>query len=142
MDLGRSVAGCGGRRPSCAKVGIDIAFTKARPGADADHYHHRHFSGIQKSRGDLRLHRLHRPPIREKPIPAMAFRISPRGRKTATRTQTRAMRTVAAKATSPTVRDNPLKNNAADGADGTDANLPAPIWAGKNREAPGWSTRL
>ena len=42
----------------------------------------------------------------------------------------------------PTVRDNPLKNNAADGADGTDANLPPQSGPEKTREAPGWSTRL
>ena len=40
------------------------------------------------------------------------------------RTQTRAMRTVAAKATIRPSAPIRLKNNAADGADGTDANFP------------------
>ena len=42
----------------------------------------------------------------------------------------------------PTVRANPLKNNAADGADGADANPPPQSGPEKTGEAPGWSTRL
>ena len=41
----------------------------------------------------------------------------------------------------PTVRANPLKNNAADAADGADANLP-PQSGPEKTGAPGWSTRL
>jgi hypothetical protein len=41
----------------------------------------------------------------------------------------------------PTVRAGPLKNNAADGADGTDAN-PPPQSASEKVETSGWSTRL
>jgi len=42
----------------------------------------------------------------------------------------------------PTVRATPLKNNAADGADGTDANFPPQSAAKKTGEAPGWSYRI
>ena len=41
----------------------------------------------------------------------------------------------------PTVRTNPLKNNAGTAADGVDANLPAQSGLEKT-EAPGWRTRL
>ena len=80
------------------KIGIDIAFTKEGRARTRTITITATFPR-QKSRGNLRPHRPHRPPIREKPMPAMASRISPRGRKTAMRTQTRAVRTEAAKAT-------------------------------------------
>jgi hypothetical protein len=40
-----------------------------------------------------------------------------------------------------TVRDNPLENNVADGADGADAN-PRPQSGPEKTETPGWSARL
>ncbi len=42
----------------------------------------------------------------------------------------------------PTVRANPLKNNAADGADCTDANFAPQSGPEETGETPGWSTRL
>ena len=59
----------------------------------------------------------------------------------AMRTQTRAMRTVAAKTTIRPSAPTRLKNNAADAADGADANF-LPESGPKKQEAPGWSTRL
>ena len=96
--LGHCRAGCGGRRPSCARS-VSISPSRRQAGRGRGPSPSPPLFRRQKSRGNLRPHRPHRPPIREKPIPAMASRLSPRGRKPAMRTQTRAMRTVAAKAT-------------------------------------------
>ena len=101
IALGHWRASCAGLRPSCARS-VSISHSRRKKAGHAPAPSPSRQSGPpqrQKSRGKNRPHRPRRPPIREKPTPATASRLDPRGPKTAMRTQTRAVRTVATKAT-------------------------------------------